>query len=206
MESIAGWIAPIATMAAAMMTAANLGARVTGWGFVVFALGSVCWVVVGINTGQTNLLATNGFLLFVNMVGIWRWLGKQRAYEDGGRSATIASRRSSVPTLFTATGIAGMMTQDAQGESLGKAVEALIECVSGRISYVVIASEHHGLREDLRAIPLDRITLGPDRIRVGMDKCEFHAWPVLASDAWPAAAAHREPPAISTGTGCRTGA
>src|SRR5579872_3998957 len=107
-QDMAGWIAPVATMVAAMMTAANLGARVTGWGFVVFTLGSICWSIVGISTGQTNLLASNGFLTVINVIGIWRWLGRQRSYEDGAKSATRASRRSAVPTLFTATGIAGM--------------------------------------------------------------------------------------------------
>ena len=95
-------------MIAAMMTAANLGARVTGWGFVVFTAGSIAWSIVGISSGQTNLVATNGFLTLVNLVGVWRWLGRQRAYEDGGKSATQASRRSAYPTLFTATGVAGL--------------------------------------------------------------------------------------------------
>src|ERR1700742_4375594 len=127
MEEIAGWVAPIATMAAAMMTAANLGARVTGWGFVVFTLGSICWSLVGLQSGQTNLLATNAFLTLVNLVGIWRWLGRQRAYEDGGKAAAEASRRAAVPTLFTATGVAGMPVVNEAGENVGKAVEALIE-------------------------------------------------------------------------------
>lgn len=88
------------------MTAANLGARLTGWGFVVFTFGSIAWTIVGLTSGQTNLIASNGFLTLVNVVGIWRWLGRQRKYEDGGRSAREASRRSSEPTLFTATGLA----------------------------------------------------------------------------------------------------
>jgi hypothetical protein len=33
LTAMAGWVAPAATMIAAMMTAANLGARVIGWGF-----------------------------------------------------------------------------------------------------------------------------------------------------------------------------
>ena len=48
LEDLAGWIAPAATMIAAMMTAANLGARVTGWGFGVFTLGSIAWSIVGL--------------------------------------------------------------------------------------------------------------------------------------------------------------
>lgn len=72
MGDIAGWVAPVATMIAAIMTAANLGARVTGWGFVVFVIGSVSWSIVGISSGQNNLLWTNGFLTLVNVIGVWR--------------------------------------------------------------------------------------------------------------------------------------
>ena len=50
LETLATWLAPAATMVAAMMTAANPGARVTGWGFVVFTVGSICWSFIGIST------------------------------------------------------------------------------------------------------------------------------------------------------------
>jgi hypothetical protein len=170
-------------MIAAMMTAANLGARITGWGFVVFTVGSVCWSVVGIGAGQTNLVATNIFLTLVNLIGIWRWLGRQRAYEDGAKAATEASRRSSAPSLFTATGIAGMPAVDAKGEALGSSVEALIETASGNISYVVIASG--GLNERLRAVPRDRILFGCDRLVVDLAQKDFEALPVLAPGDWP---------------------
>ena len=47
METIATWVAPIATTIAALMTASNLGSRITGWGFVVFTLGSLGWITLG---------------------------------------------------------------------------------------------------------------------------------------------------------------
>ena len=81
MIETAGWLAPAATMIAAMMTAANLGARVTGWGFVVFTVGSIGWCAIALSTGQQNLLWTNGFLTLVNGVGIWRWLGRKARSE-----------------------------------------------------------------------------------------------------------------------------
>src|SRR6202007_1871385 len=91
MIETAGWLAPAATMIAAMMTAANLGARVTGWGFVVFTVGSIGWCAIALSTGQQNLLWTNGFLTLVNGVGIWRWLGRKARYEAGGKSAEVRS-------------------------------------------------------------------------------------------------------------------
>ena len=59
MVDIAGWIALVATCVAALMTASNLGARVTGWGFVIFTGGALAWIVVGFITGQTQLLYSN---------------------------------------------------------------------------------------------------------------------------------------------------
>lgn len=63
MPDVAAWIASAATMIAAMMTAANLGTKITGWGFVVFTVGSVAWAAVGLTTEQPSLAITNGFLL-----------------------------------------------------------------------------------------------------------------------------------------------
>jgi hypothetical protein len=180
-------------MIAAMMTAANLGARVTGWGFVVFTVGSIAWSLVGLSSEQTNLLATNGFLTFVNLIGVWRWLGRQRAYEDGGKSAEEASRRSAYPTLFTATGISGMVVKASDGQTVGKAVEALITCESGSVSYVVVGSGGvGGIAETLRAVARKDIQFACDRLTLRRDSAWFEALPTLEDGDWPAAAAELE--------------
>ncbi|MCJ8159639.1 PRC-barrel domain containing protein [Sphingomonas sp. LaA6.9] len=176
-------------MVAAMMTAANLSARVTGWGFVVFTGGSICWKLVGLGSGQTNLVWTNAFLTLVNIVGIWRWLGRQRVYEEGGKSASEASRGSPAPTLFAATAIGGMPVEDLQGQPLGKAVEALIECTSGTVSYVVVASSRLGsVDESLRAIPREEMSFSCDRLVALIQHQEFMRRPELESGNWPAQA------------------
>ena len=194
LTTIAGWLAPVATIVAAMMTAANLGARVTGWGFVVFVVGSVSWSIIGVSTGQTNLVATNGFLTLVNAVGVWRWLAKQRAYEDGGEAAKTASRHSAAPTLFTASGLAGMTVNDPDGRTLGTTVEALLECETGQVSYVVVSSGGvGGVAEDLRAVALDAVRFGSDVVTLQMSRAMFAALPVLEAGNWPESAPTREP-------------
>lgn len=186
LTDIAEWLAPIATMVAAMMTAVNLGARVTGWGFVVFTIGSVAWTIVGLGSGQVSLIAANGFLTVVNLVGIWRWLGRQRAYEDGGRSAKAASRRASSPTLFTATGIAGMPVLDGDSTPLGKAVEALIECRSGRVSYVVVATTAAGgIAEELRPVPRGAVVFECDQLVLLVPRHAFESIAPITPDSWP---------------------
>jgi len=188
-EEAAGWIAPIATMIAAMMTAANLGARLTGWGFVVFTFGSIAWTTVGLTSGQTNLVASNGFLTVVNLVGIWRWLGRQAKYEDGAKSAREASRRSSSATLFTATGIGGMAATDRDGHEIGHAVEALIECSTGSVSYIVVASSGlAGIDEHLRAVPKARVAFACEKLELDMTAEEFTKLDVLEPGSWPASA------------------
>ncbi len=186
-SEFAAWVAPTATMVAAVMTAANLGSRVTGWGFVVFTIGSVAWALVGFNTGQANLLATNGFLTLVNLIGIWRWLGRQRAYEDGAASAKSASRRAATRSLFAATGIAGMPVVSAEGDTLGAAVEALLECDTGQINYVVVASDGvAGVGEHLRAVPRADVEFGCDELVVTIPTSDFRAIAVLEDGDWPA--------------------
>lgn len=91
MEQIANWVAPIATTIAAIMVAANLGTRLTGYGFIVFSVGSIAWMAIGWYTDQANLVWQNAFLLLVNIVGIWRWLGLRARYEKGAQVATDAS-------------------------------------------------------------------------------------------------------------------
>lgn len=174
-------------MVAAMMTAANLGARTTGWGFIIFTLGSISWSIAGASTGQINLLATNAFLTLVNAIGIWRWLGRQRSYEDGGKSAERASRRSAAPTLFTATGIQGIAVVDASGDMIGKAVEALLGCERGDISYVVIRSANKaGLHEELRAVASGDLEFSCERLTLRHDSRWFADLPVLDDGKWPA--------------------
>ena len=178
-------------MIAAMMTASNLGARITGWGFAVFTIGSICWSLVGFWSGQTHLVATNVFLTLVNLVGIWRWLGRQRAYEEGAQAATRASRKTATPTLIAATGVPGMQVIDVRGEALGHAVDALIECRAGHISYVVVATGGMaGIDEKLRAVPMAAVDCRADGFVVLETCAEFEQRQILEPGQWPG----REPP------------
>ncbi len=186
MDEIAGWVAPVATTIAAMMTAANLGARITGWGFVVFTIGSVAWVIVSVGTGQTNLLATNGFLTLVNVVGIWRWLGRQAKYDDGGDKATKESAQVSQPSLIPLGKIAGARVETRDGEPIGEAVEAMIERRSGRINYVVVSvGGVGGVGETLHALPRDVLDFGQDAIVTRYSRAEIDALSAIERDNWP---------------------
>lgn len=187
---MAGWVAPAATMIAAMMTAANLGTRFTGWGFVVFTVGSIAWSIVAMSTGQQNLLLTNGFLTLVNVVGVWRWLGRQARYEDGGAKAAERSRRSPrVPTLFSAGAVVGAPVEGSEGKRLGTIVDAMLRCDGTDIAYVVVSDGGlAGVREKLRALPREQLSFTADGVQARIDQASFENLPAIEPDDWPAEA------------------
>ncbi len=199
MNEIAGWAAPAATMIAAMMTAANLGTRVTGWGFVVFTVGSIAWSIVGLSSGQTNLLLSNGFLTLVNIVGIWRWLGRQAKYEDGSKAA--ARRSASVrhaPSLFSAGGLIGASVTGRDGEALGSIVDAMLRCDGATLAYVVLSDGRAaGLSETLCAIDPALLNFSHDGVIADLTQAELEGLPKLKPDEWPASLPAREMPATA---------
>lgn len=68
------WIAAVGTMLAAALVAADLGRRVTGWGFVLFCAVAVTWIVSGLTTDALPIAAMNAVLLLINLYGVWQYL------------------------------------------------------------------------------------------------------------------------------------
>lgn len=170
MEDLAGWIAPAATMIAAMMTAANLGARVTGWGFVVFTIGSLGWIAVALASGQQNLLLTNGFLTLVNLIGIWRWLGRQAKFADSAEAAEAESREDAHTDRFAVSGLEGRAVRGRDGAVIAHAVDALVSCRKGQIGYLIIrAGGVGGVGESLHKLAWSEARMKDDAIATDLD-------------------------------------
>jgi len=187
LENIASWVAPIATMVAAMMTAANLGARITGWGFIVFTIGSIGWSVVAIATGQQNLLWTNGFLTLVNGVGIWRWLGRVARYQDGGEAATRRSASAHVPTLFALGTIPNAKLIGRDGEPIGSVIDGMMRCNDSALAYLVVSEGGvAGVGERLHALHPSELTFSDEGVRSELSAEDLERRPVLQPDNWPA--------------------
>ncbi|MDP9086007.1 MAG: PRC-barrel domain containing protein, partial [Pseudomonadota bacterium] len=140
MQSIAIWAAPIATTLAALMTASNLGIRITGWGFVVFTIGSIGWIIVGLTTHQPNIVWQNAILTALNLFGTWRWLGRQAKLEEGGKRAAAASQGSPGEKLFPVSLLTKARLEGANGAELGAAVDAMATAEHGHLDYIVISS------------------------------------------------------------------
>ncbi|MDP3549511.1 MAG: hypothetical protein Q8R81_03845 [Novosphingobium sp.] len=74
MDGILEWFAAGGTIIAATLVALDLGRRIAGWGFVLFVLVSISWIVSGIANDAFSLVIQNGALLVVNLWGVWRYL------------------------------------------------------------------------------------------------------------------------------------
>ena len=186
MESIATWVAPIATTIAALMTASNLGSRITGYGFIVFTIGSLAWLALGITTGQPNLLWQNVILTLLNLFGIWRWLGRQAKIEDGGVAAQEQSEDMPSETLFPASLLTKAKLVGAGGAELGSSVDAMLGCRSGRPSYLVIAEGGvAGVGESLRRVEWRDARVEGDRLVTSLTPADFADAAQLTKDQWP---------------------
>lgn len=186
MENLAIWVAPIATTIAALMTASNLGARITGYGFIVFTLGSIAWATLGIATGQANLLWQNVILTGLNLFGVWRWLGRQAKIEEGGESAAEASETTPGEDLFPVSMLAKARVLGKSGAELGISVDAMARGRSGQIVYLVVGHGGvAGLGESLRRIDWHHVSVDGDEVRARLGAREFARLEPLPKDDWP---------------------
>ena len=185
MEEILNWIAPAATILAALMTASNLGARITGLGFIVFTVGSLCWLTLGFIGDNPSLLWMNVALTGLYLFGIWRWLGRQAKFEDGAEHAAVASERKAGENLFPLS-LTGKAKLTSRGETLGQCVDAMAERGNGQIVYLVIAQGGvGGVGETLRRIDWGDVSVEGDGISTNLDRRAFEQLDQLEKDAWP---------------------
>ena len=75
------WTASITGMIAAIMVAANVSARVSGFGFVIFSVSSVIWIATSVLSGNNPLAVQNVVLLGINLFGVYRYLWNSGAEE-----------------------------------------------------------------------------------------------------------------------------
>jgi hypothetical protein len=66
------WFGTVTGIVGAAILALNI--PISGWGWVLFALSSVCWTAAGLIMREWSLALLQGGFLAVDLVGIWRWL------------------------------------------------------------------------------------------------------------------------------------
>lgn len=185
MEDILGWIATFATITAALMTASNLGPRITGYGFAVFTVGSLSWLALGLMTDQRALVWTNVVLTGLNLFGIWRWLGRQARIEEGALTAAKASEETPGEPLFPVSLLLKASIQNPEGRLLGTCVDAMAGCSSGKVHYVVASQGGvAGVGETLRRLSWENAIADSDKLIAAVARLD--GLPEIETDQWPA--------------------
>lgn len=180
MQDIAGWVALAATCVAALMTASNLGARVTGWGFVVFTIGAVAWIVVGLESGQTQLLWSNIFLGVVDVFGIWRWLGRRAKFSDAAQAEQARSTAPLRERLFSISRIDGLPVTGGDGQVIAHSVDALATCAGGTIDFFIVREGGvAGVGETLRRLPRDMVRVRDASLATSLDPAALSRLPLV---------------------------
>lgn len=186
MTEILPWIATVATVLAASMTAANLGSRITGLGFCVFLVGSLLWLTNGLLTHQAALTWTNGVLTILNVFGIWRWLGRQTKVEEGADKAAAASEQEPGETLFPISLLSKARVRVGDRDS-GTCVDAMAGRASGRVRYVVVSQGGvAGVGETLKRLNWDQAKITDGTVVATITEDEFDRLDTLQRDQWPA--------------------
>jgi hypothetical protein len=67
---------PVTTVLAAALVAANVNARITVAGFMIFILAAIAWMVDGWLESKASLVIQNAILLLINAAGVRRWFPK----------------------------------------------------------------------------------------------------------------------------------
>ena len=86
------WIAAIGTIIAAFLVASDFGRRVTGWGFVLFAVVAVAWIVSALVNGTMPLAIQNAILLAINAWGVWQYLLNPKKKREIERTEELAEQ------------------------------------------------------------------------------------------------------------------
>ena len=90
------WTGAIGAILAAGLIAGDFGRRVTGWGFVLFSVGSVIWIVSGLTAKDGMPIAVqNGILLLINLYGVWQFLLSPRKKREIERAEELADEAKS---------------------------------------------------------------------------------------------------------------
>jgi hypothetical protein len=185
MAETISWIATVATVLAASMTAANLGSRVTGYGFAVFAVGALCWIAVGALTHQPALMWTNIVLAVLDVLGVWRWLGRQARVEEGARTASAASEHTPGEPLFPVSLLVRAPVLCGEAE-VGHCIEAMAGCRSGTVDYLVVSEGGvAGVGERLRRLPWSEAHVQGESVLTRFAADRFEALDELQRDEWP---------------------
>ena len=87
------WLGAIGAIVAAALIAGDFGRRVSGWGFVLFCVVSVVWIVSGLSAKDGLPIAVqNAILLLINLYGVWQFLLSPKQKREIERAEELAEK------------------------------------------------------------------------------------------------------------------
>ncbi len=92
------------------------------------------------------------------------------------------------PHFLSASSISGDKVKNAQGDSLGKIEDLMIDLEKGRVSYAVLSfGGFLGMGDKLFAIPMEALTVDPDdhAFILNVSKEKLENAPGFDKDNWP---------------------
>ena len=66
------WLGTLTGIAGGVMVALNFS--LSGWGFVLLVVNTVCWAVIAHKMGERSLFVLQLGLTAINLLGVYRWL------------------------------------------------------------------------------------------------------------------------------------
>jgi hypothetical protein len=133
---------------------------------------------------------SNAFLLLVDLIGVWRWLGRRARYDEAAEAASARSAASGAPTLFALAGLEGMPVRNATADTIATVVDAMASCDEGRIAYLVVREGGvGGVGEHLHALGWTEVRVQEGAMTSRLSPKLLAQRPTLAPGQWPASAA-----------------
>jgi uncharacterized membrane protein len=74
MTDIIQWTATLTGIVAAIMVAGKFGERISGWGFLIFTISAIGWILFACLKGEPPLAIQNVVLLLIDLFGVYRHL------------------------------------------------------------------------------------------------------------------------------------
>ncbi len=199
--TILRWAGPAFILLGSVMTAANRGARFTGWGFVSFTAGSASFLTAAGLSGEPYGMVMNGLLAVTGVYGMYRWFGQKAKGEDGARVAERKSAQSAcVDTVMSAAKLIDSKVFDSRGDGVGVLADFMVAPDKAGIAYFVVRLAHPLDETEFYGIEPGQLTLADDKLQLACELAECQ--PLSASD-WPATLA--EGTSHPRGVAARTG-
>jgi sporulation protein YlmC with PRC-barrel domain len=184
MDTVLRWIGPACILLGSLLTAANAGARTTGYGLVLFTCGSAFLAVSAYLGHDFFGTFVNLALMVINVVGARRWLGHNAVIEEAASHAHEKSKSSEhIPTIAPLSQLLGRKVLDSKHDAYGEVADVMVETEGMKLSYIVVHPAHSDVGTGFVGVRPDCVNVGVEEVLL---TCATRECVALADSEWPA--------------------